>query len=456
MPLRHDSDTSSGADVVPLRQERLVIPLNRIMGRNQLEQPSSSLPVYGPGEGGDALFVVPTLDYFDRLASREHCMIELDEDGEVRVRDLGSTYGTFLQRHEKMSADQWLGLSPGVSYVLVPGQRLRLGQDSVVEYEYTGISSDIHIRLRYWSRDISFPLESSPFEWTAISADGGSWSSASVLGETGPTLHDAPHLTVRCELRGKVPVATVELEATEVSPSTRTVQVSGSSMHGADLDTSGEPDVVHHFRAGYELLLPGPSRKETGMGMIAHTFLQPSHLRFHAVLDARNWLSFVSVGYAHVHTPNNYRTGVEFKGDGSYDTTALAELEYAAVDEIRREDGIKVPSLSKAIVVALIERRRLDRTQGGAQEAGWVTREHVVELRGQEVSEDQFQNNFTKWRSELAKKLKISAAAFRQTRAKSFAIPEEADWIKFAESKVVDDRMFIRLSPTIEVQFLRG
>lgn len=452
----HALEMSCGAESVPLRQGCLVIPLNRIMGRNQLEQPSSSLPVYGPGEGGDELFIVPMLDYFDRLASREHCMIELDEQGKVRVRDLGSSYGTFLQRHSSASAKEWIRLAPGVSYLLLPGQRLRLGEGSVAEYEYTGLTSDVHIRLRYWSRDISFPLEASPFEWTAIPSREGVWSSASVLGDASAPLHDPPHLTVRTELRGGVPVATVELDATPVSEAKRSVQHSGSMIHGADLDTSGEPDLVQHFRAGYELLLPGPSSKETGMGMIAHTFLVPDHLRFHAVLDVRNWVSFVSVGFSHIHTPQNYRTGIGSKGEASYDTSSLPRLDPTVVAQIRRDERIKPPSISKAIVVALIERRRLDLSQSSDKAPGWITKEQVSALRGSEVTEEQFQNNFTKWRSELAKKLKVSAAGLRETRAKTCAIPEEVDWIRFAESKVEEGNMFVRLGPTIDLHFLRG
>lgn len=455
-PAARPSETTSGTDVVPLRQERLVIPLNRVMGRNQLDQPSSSLSVYGPGEGGEELFIVPTLDYFDRLASRQHCMIELDEQGQVRVRDLGSTYGTFLQRDSSATAKEWIRLAPGVSYLLLPGQRLRLGEGSVAEYEYTGVTSDVHIRLRYWSRDISFPLECTPFEWTALPSHQGEWSSAKMLGEGDAPLHDPPHLTVRTELRGGVPVASVELEATSETEPKRTAQYSGSMIHGADLDTSGEPDLVQHFRAGYELLLPGPSSKETGMGMIEHTFLRPERLRFHAVLDVRNWISFLSVGFAHLHTPHSYQTCLGSKGDGAYDISSLPPLDPAQVSQICRHEGVKALSISKAIAVALVERRRLDLQQGPSKEPGWISKDQVIALRRSDLSEEKFQNNFTKWRSDVAKKLKTAAAGLRETRAKTCAIPEEADWIRFVETKDDGDCMSIRFVPTVELQFIRG
>lgn len=448
--------TTDGSGAV--RQERLVIPLNRIMGRNQLEQPRASLPIYSPGEGGDELFVAPTLDYFDNRASREHCMIELDEGQNVCVRDLGSSYGTLLCRDQGQGKDlRWDLLTPGVSYGLKAGYRLRLGVESSVEYEYVGTTPDIHIRLRYWSRDIVFPLECTPFEWVSIPTDGGQWSSAQILGEGGQPLHDGPHLTVRTSLGEVWPVARVELEATEVSAQKDTVQLSGSMIHGADLDTSGEPDVLHNFRVGYELLLPGPSSKATGLGFVNHTFLSPQRLKFHAVLDAQGWLSFVAVGYAHVQTPESYRTPVEFKGDRSYDTSSLPVSEPHTVSEIaRRGDDAKKPSLSKAIVVALLEQRRLDLLAGAGAEAGWVSRQAVARVLGEEFSEEKFQNNFTKWRSELSKKLKITASSFRETRSKTCGIPEEVDWTKFAESRTEEGRLFVRLCPMIELELLQG
>lgn len=451
---RGPSDSSTVDSSGRIHQERLVIPLNRMMGRRQLEQPRDELPVYSPGKGGDDFYVVPRLDYFDRMASREHCMIELDDESQVCVRDLGSTFGTMLQRGPEGAP---LELTPGISYPLQPGFRLRLGRDSCVEYEFRGITSDIHIRLRYWSRDIEFPLEQTPFEWMPIQRDGGSWSSADMPGFPDSPLHDPPHIRVRSEVRGEMPMATIELEASAVSSAQRTQQFVGSMIHGADLDTSGEPDIVHHFRVGYELLMPGPSAKETGVAPINHKFLRPKHLRIYAVLDREDWLTHASIAYSHIHTPEQYRTAVGFKGDIAQPTTSLQEIELRQTTGIIRPGNAKKPSVRKAIVAALLERRRQDLLAPADREMSWVRRQDIEALRGGEaISEDAFQNNFTRWRSELAGELEQNAFRFRETRAKTLAIPDKVDWNHIVESRSEGGELQLRLGESIDLRFLRA
>lgn len=448
-------DSSSVGSSGRIHQERLVIPMNRMMGRRQLEQPRDELSVYSPGKGGDDLYVVPRLDYFDRMASREHCMIEVNDESQVCVRDLGSTFGTTLKRGPD---GEHFELTPGISYPLQPGSRLRLGRESCVEYEFTGVTSDLHIRLRYWSRDIEFPLEQTPFEWMSIERDGGCWSSADMPGFPDKPLHDPPHIRVRSELRGAMPIATVELEASAVSSEQQTQQFVGSMIHCADLDTSGEPDIVHHFRTGYELLMPGPSAKETGIGpAVDHSFLRPQYLRIYAVLDRKDWLTHASIAYSHIHTPEQYRTPVGFKGDIAQPTTSLQEIELEQVEEILRPQEAKKPSVRKAIVAALLEKRRQDLIAGLDSEMNWVNRQDVEALRGgEEMSEDSFQNNFTRWRSELASELEQNAFRLRETRSKTLAIPEKVDWNRIVESRSEGGQLYLRLGMSIELRFLRA
>jgi S-DNA-T family DNA segregation ATPase FtsK/SpoIIIE len=59
----------------------------------------------------------------DRFISSLHLALRLDANGQVSVRDLGSTNGTFLQGKR---------LQPNRSYPLHPGERLAVGSENVV------------------------------------------------------------------------------------------------------------------------------------------------------------------------------------------------------------------------------------------------------------------------------------------------------------------------------------
>jgi hypothetical protein len=59
----------------------------------------------------------------DRFVSSLHLALRADERGEVTVRDLGSTNGTFLQGKR---------LTPNQTYTMRSGDRLEIGSKSIV------------------------------------------------------------------------------------------------------------------------------------------------------------------------------------------------------------------------------------------------------------------------------------------------------------------------------------
>jgi S-DNA-T family DNA segregation ATPase FtsK/SpoIIIE len=59
----------------------------------------------------------------DRFVSSLHLALRLDEQGQVTVRDLGSTNGTFLQGKR---------LAPNRTYTLHPGEALEIGSKNIV------------------------------------------------------------------------------------------------------------------------------------------------------------------------------------------------------------------------------------------------------------------------------------------------------------------------------------
>lgn len=177
-------------------QEHFLVPLSSVVGRGSLMPAHEQQLVRGPASFGER-FHEKQQDYFDQEVSRRHCTIELDPYHRVRVRDLASTNGTWLSRSSpRQQRRQWEALLPGRSYLLNAGHGLRLGENSVYQYTYLGLSYDAHVRLRLCAHEMLDLVDMERWEWQRISLQDPPWSTRDGLGSTQGPLHQGPHFRV--------------------------------------------------------------------------------------------------------------------------------------------------------------------------------------------------------------------------------------------------------------------
>lgn len=439
-------------------QERVLIPLNAVMGRHQLGQSSGGLCLRGPGVGREC-FYEKQLDYFDRECSKRHCIIELDDEGQPRIRDFSSTNGTWLWRSLASTSSRggsWERLSAGLSYPLLPGQRIQLGHRSNYEYEFVGLSSDAHIRIRYCAKTHDDLIHEHDWEWISIPPDASLWSSRDLKNSKGELLHQGPHLKVRVEA-GTTPgyLAHIEYEGAQQQSKPGYTQTSGSQIYGAELIEHEEFGDSELYQVGYELLLPGRGGQKTALNGDTsidsrQIFLRSRYLRLRADFDEEGWATRARLDFAEFLTAGPYSTDLTFnavRNSGSsnerYTPQELAVGQYYSA---------RPKSLRHAIVCALIQ-KRLDDQRLRVQDPGWISQFEVIGLtESKEISGKEFQNNASKWRNDISKLLLANATELQRNLNQLVAIPQEQDWKSFVEFRGSKDDLSLRLHPGIWVQ----
>lgn len=439
-------------------QERLLIPLNAVMGRHQLGQSSSGLCLRGPGVGREC-FYEKQLDYFDRECSKRHCIIELDDEGEPRIRDFSSTNGTWVWRSTSSTSSRagtWERLSVGLSCALKVGQRVQLGHRSNYEYEFLGLVAGAHVRIRYCSKTHDDIIHEHDWEWIMLPCDGSSWSSRELTNAQGETMHQGPHLRVRVEpgpLSGYL--AHVEYEDTQLKSKGGYTQSSGSQVYGAELIEHEEYGDSELYQVGYELLLPGRGGQNTALNRDTaidnrQLFLRSRYLRLHAELDEEGWASRARLDFADFLTAGPYSTELTFNAVRSGGTASprfepgeLAPEQYYSAH---------AKSLRHAIVCALIQ-KRLEDQRKRVQDAGWISQFEVIGLTEfKEISGKEFRNNASKWRNDIGKLLRANATELQRSLHQIVAIPEEQEWTSFVEFRGSKEALSLRLHPGIWVE----
>lgn len=459
--LRDSTPEDCADDQHGVIQERLIIPLNGIMGRYQLGQASAGLCLRAPGVGREC-FYEKQLDYFDRECSKRHCVIELDDQGQTRIRDLSSTNGTWLWRAPRAGRQklgQWEELQVGVSYPLELHQRIQIGDRSDFEYEFLGLTENAQIRIRYCAKNNDAIVHEHDWEWIPLSPNGKPWHTSELKDAKGQPLHGAPHFSVRIHQRdcGSY-LAEIEYDSYQGKRAPGYTQETGSKVYGAELVEHDEYGDSELYQVGYELLLPGNSGFETvGHGGPStdtpHFFLRSQFLVMRALVDEEGWTTKASLHFSEYLTSQRHSTAITF-----YRTSAKDDANNRlSKDELSPGQyySEKPKSIRQAIVCALVERRLRDQSTR-AQDPGWLTRDDIIGLtKFKELSQKDFSNNASKWRSDIAKFLETNAIEFQRSLNKLVAIPEEQDWKSFVEFKGTPQDLSLRLHPGIRVEATR-
>lgn len=437
-------------------QEQVIIPLNAMMGRHQLGQANAGLAVDAPGIAISNYFV-QSVDYFDNVyCSGLHCFVEVDHKGQIRIRDNNSTNGTWLLASSK----SWQRLPAGRSHRLEMGQRIRLGgQNSKYEYEYMGLSSHAHIRIRHCSKNNDALIDTHHWEWMKIPADGQVWSTRELRNPAGVPLHGGPHFEV-CVTRNSNGLLQAQIDYERVGNRLplRFIQTEGSSIYGAELWGLDEDWESENYQVGYELLLPGEIR-----GMITpivgkeverscRHFAYTESLRFDAQLDEEGWASHAHIVLTSLAMLGYYGTEIKFYGVRNI----------AAANQPARLTPAEIPpngmysktakSIRQAITCGLIELRRRDQ-ECPDQAPGWMIPDDIVGLtQFRELSAEKFLSNFKKWRSDIRDQLLMTSTNAQGTLPKYIAIPYEQDWLNFVELETRGETIQVRLHPKIRVE----
>lgn len=439
-------------------QERLILPLNSIMGRSQLGQAGAGLGLHAPGVAHSNFFV-KKLDFFDnKFCSKLHCFIEVDEYNQVRIRDNSSTNGTWL-----LSRDQnWVRLEPGSSHALEIQQKIRLGgANSQYEYEYLGLSPHAHIRVRYCSKSNDTLIQGHHWEWMRIPMNGTVWSTRNLQSIDGLALHGGPHFDVQITRAEDGTLrASVGYDAIPNRVPRTFLQKRGSTVYGAELEGHDEDGDSEIYQVGYELLLPGEVEDAITpiLGApIEHTrryFLRSSSLRFHAQIDEEGWTTQARIDFANLDPIGVFSTNIKFYR--VHQNTPPKEERLTRAEVV--EDGFysSTPkTIRQAMTCALIERRLRDQRHQ-EQEPGWVTPEEIVGLTEfRTLDNAKFLRSFKKWRSDLRDQLSNRAIEIQRGLPKYISIPAEQDWLDFVELVDEQDALKIRLHPEIRVEATR-
>lgn len=442
-------------------QERLVIPLNEVMGRYQLGQSSAGLCLRAPGVGRE-FFFEKKLDYFDRECSKRHCVIEMDDRGKVRVRDLSSRNGTWLRRSPGISnrpLDGWEQLRVGVSYPLELHHRIQLGARSSIEYEFLGLTSDAHIRVRYCSKSNDAMIHEHDWEWIPLPPTGEAWHTSHLKDTQGQPCHGAPHFSVNVRQNDDgYYLATISYDEYQGKQTSGYTQTTGSKVYGAELVEYEEYGDSELYQVGYEVLLPGGDSNETRgysvpESQTPHFFLRSEYLVMRALVDKEGWTTRATLDFSEHLGSRRHSTEITFnrrsvRGDDKKrkSKVELAEHQYYSAE---------AKSLRHAIVCALVERRLQDQ-QNPHVDPTWLTSDAIIGLTNfHEISQKDFINNASKWRSDIAKLLEANASEFQRSMGKDIAIPEEQDWKSFVEFNHGPEVFSLRLHPSIQVYATR-
>lgn len=440
-----------------LVQERLIIPCNSIMGRHQLGQSSAGLCLRGPGVGRERFFE-KNLDYFDNECSKRHCIIELDETLTPRIRDFSSTNGTWLWRPSasKNAQGRWEQLKVGISYRLELHQRIQLGEQSVYEYEFLGLTPNAHIRVRYCSKANDALIHEHDWEWRAIVPDGTPWSTRQMVDPQGHPLHGSPHFSVQVAITSSGSYrANIEYEPWQGKTTSGYIQNSGSAIYGAELVEHDEYGDSEQYQIGYEVLLPGPSEHVTALNAsnprtIPQIFLRSENLSIKVELDSEGWtikaLLFLTrfAELAHQSTEIAFHRARKRRAP----STRFSPDELDA-DQYYSEQP---KSLRHAILCALVKQRLQDQ-DNATRDPGWISLRQVVGLTdSKELSQREFKNSATTWRIEIAKVLEATAVEVQRRLNQLVGIPQEQDWKSFVEFDTETDNLQLRLHPGILVE----
>lgn len=441
-------------------QEQVIIPLNAMMGLNQLGQSNAGLGIDAPGIASGNFFI-QSVDYFDNVyCSALHCFVEVDHEGLIRIRDNNSTNGTWLYSSDR----GWHRLPAGRSHLLEMGQRIRLGgKNSKYEYEYLGLSSHAHIRIRHCSKSNDTLIDTHHWEWMKIPADGRVWSTRELRNQAGVPLHGGPHFDV-CVTRDSNGSLQAQIDYDRVANRLplRFIQTEGAGIYGAELWDLQEDCEAENYQVGYELLLPGAipgavtpivgKEVERSSRYFAHT----TSLRFDAQVDDEGWASHAHVVLASLAKLGYYGTEIKFYG---VQNRARASLPARLTPAELPPNGMyskTAKSIRQAIICGLLELRRRDQ-ESPNQEPSWLTPSDIVGLtQYRELSDEKFLSNFKKWRSDIRDQLLTTSAVAQGTLPKYIAIPYEQDWLNFVELETQGQKIRARLHPKIRVEVAKA
>lgn len=452
---RQSKDDSETADEVVI-QEQVIIPLNAVMGRDRVGQGNSGLGMDAPGIARGNYFI-QSVDYFDNVyCSALHCFVEVDHECHIRIRDNNSTNGTWLLSSNRT----WERLPSGRSHLLEMGQRIRLGgKDSKYEYEYLGLSSHAHIRIRHCSKTNDTLIDTHHWEWMKIPADGRVWSTRNLRTESGTRLHGGPHFDVRVtrDENGSLQ-AQIDYDRVANRLPLRFVQQQGSSIYGAELWGEDEDWESDNYQVGYELLLPGeiPGAVTPIVGKederSSRYFTETKSLRFDARLDDEGWASHAHIELASLARLGNFITEIKFYGvQRSSNESKPARLTLAELSPNAMYSKA-AKSIRQAITCGLIEQRRRDQKSPN-QDPGWLTPNDIVGLtQYRELSANKFLTNFKKWRSDIRDQLVSTSSGAQRALPKYISTPFEQDWLSFVELEMDGEQPRVRLHPQIRVE----
>lgn len=417
-------------------QDLFLAPLNSVLGRGSIKPAHQQQRVVGPSSFARR-FHEKKQDYFDQEVSRRHCTVEVDDVGQVRLRDLASTNGTWLRRSSR--ARRWSSLAVGRSYRLEPGNRVRLGENSRYAYEYLGLSSDAYIRVRLCSSDNLSLIDLNQWEWKLLSESAGIWSTRDHCDERGRPYHGSPHFDVQLSRSetGSM-LARVEFEPSRLNGSGLVhMQASGHQLHGAELesvtansDTQERELASEEYKVIYELALPGPD-KELTSGTGFRVFLETRSLCLESELDQDGW-------------PQT----AKFRFAAKQQNLRLPSLELHFRAAKGDEDGSK--SFRHAFVRALFVQRLQDMKCGTqSEDSGWVDLSTVQELLSQhELTESRFRSSVYRWRNDVQNKLAEAAFRIQLLNITTIAIADEENWT-FLEEEQDGATCRFRLAPAI-------